>query len=91
MENKILKTIILILTAIFGGAVTELTDDKIKIPIIERADCPEIPALELVTECPAATNVIAYMCNGDKYYGKCNRLGPSCELTKSDEILTKIG
>ena len=86
MEIKLLPIFLMILSAVFGVTVGEVYDEKIKIPFIE-----DSTAAEAETSCPAAKIIIAYMPNGDKYYGQCNGLGPSCELTKSEEILTELG
>ena len=77
----------MVVSALFGVTIGEILDEKIEIPYIEDSAADIQPT----TECAAANMIIAYMANGDKYYGKCSSLGPSCKLTKSEEILTEIG
>ena len=78
--EKIKSWIIIILSAILGFGASELVDDKIQIPILEK------PAAE-IQECPQAI-IIGYVGN-DKYYCEC--IGPDCPCVKTDEILSQIG
>ena len=92
MENKLITSIILIFTTLFGVGIGELLDEKVHIPILE---IPQeiFDEAENFKETENQCNpiIIAYMSNGDKYYGKCSGLGSSCKLTKSEEILTELG
>lgn len=83
MENKILKAIILILTALFGGVITEVTDDKIEIPILEKPEV-ETPAVQCVDAI-----ILGYTCDGKKHICEC--VGDKCPCVSTEEILSSLG
>ena len=99
--TKIKAIIIMILTALFGAGVGEITDDKIYIPLLEKSQHVSLGADEEMTlqplRLPASTcpvKVIAYVTNcntgkRDKYYGPC--MGEGCVFQSTEEILSERG
>ncbi len=75
------SVLLLILSALIGGTVTELTDDKIDIPILEKPETPE-------KICPDAI-ILAYTADGEKHICEC--VGAYCPCTNTEEILSQLG
>ena len=70
----------LILSALIGGVATELTDDKIDIPLLEKPAAPE-------KVCPDA--IILGYTEDQKYICEC--VGPECPCINTEEILSSLG
>ena len=83
MENKLITSIILIFTTLFGVGIGELLDEKVHIPILE---VPQALLDEVENYC--STTIIAYT-DDAKYFCKC--IGPECPCEKTEEILTELG
>ena len=82
MENKKWIAFFIALSALLGFGASEVIDDKVHIPILEKT------VVEFTqNDCPSAI-VIAYTDTG-KYYCEC--LGPECPCTKTEEILSELG
>ena len=72
----------LILSGLVGSVATEVTDDKIDIPILEEPaeECPV---------CPEAI-ILAYTAEGKKYI--CEGIvGPDLDCINTEEILSELG
>lgn len=85
MQSETLIAIIcLVLSAIFGVAIGEITDDKIVLPILEKSEADDGHA---VGPCPDAI-ILAYT-EDDKYLCEC--VGADCPCIKTEEILSQLG
>ena len=74
----------MILSALFGAAMAEITDDKIDIPILEKKENADDGH---ASTCPDAL-ILAYT-DDDKYVCEC--MGMECPCTKTEDILSELG
>ena len=83
-DGTILAIICMILSALFGVAIGEITDDMIDIPILEKKENADDGH---VSTCPDAL-ILAYT-DDDKYVCEC--IGVECPCTKTEDILSELG
>ena len=81
--KKIIFALYLFLSALLGAGATEVTDEKVNIPIIEQ------PAIVSEQDASACTSKIIAYTDTEKYY--CDCIGVGCPCRTTEEILSELG